>query len=88
MNIQICFFVCLAVAVIGVIIAGVDCHLPQTLMSMYGLTDDIQALNAENKKLKEQLHDLKVLTQLLVDNPQNTIAREAARIAVKNIESV
>ena len=54
---------------------------------MYGLTDDIQALQAENKKLKEQLHDLKTLTTLLINNPESNVAREAARIAVKNLES-
>jgi len=52
---------------------------------MYGLTDDIQTLRAENEKLKEQLHDLKVLTTLVLNDPTNIIAVEAARIAIKHI---
>lgn len=54
---------------------------------MFGLNTEIHSLRDELQKTKEQLRDLKTLAKLAVENPDNLVAREALRIAVKNIES-
>jgi len=53
---------------------------------MYGLGDDIQAMDKEIERLKSQLKDVKVLVRLLLDNPQNDSIKKSVKIAVNNIE--
>jgi len=53
---------------------------------MYGLTDEIHELRDEVKDLKGQLHDVKVLAKLLLDNPNNEAVKSAVKIALNKIE--
>ena len=53
---------------------------------MFGLTDELQGLEAKIKTLEENVSDLSILVKLLLDRPNDQTVRSAVMIALKRLE--